>query len=106
MQKPGLLFVTVSADPVTVIVCEASRMMHHQWCRPTTEAPPSAGNPIINDNNNARKRNGAAGVKKWRVAEFGHLQRPKLPKHEKGHQSHTCIEQDARQCAISRRKTY
>ena len=40
MQKSGLLFVTASADPVTVIVCEASRMMHHQWCRPTTEAPP------------------------------------------------------------------
>ena len=32
----------------------------------------SAGNPIINDNNNAYKRNGLAGVKKGRVTEFGH----------------------------------
>ena len=32
----------------------------------------TAANAIINDGNNARKRNGAAGVEKWRVAEFGH----------------------------------
>jgi hypothetical protein len=44
----------------------------------------SAGNPIINDNNNACKRNGPAGVKKGRVAEFGHCSAQNYQNMKKG----------------------
>ena len=44
----------------------------------------SAANAIINDGNNACKRNGAAGVKKWQVAEFGHCSAQNYQNMKKG----------------------
>ena len=44
----------------------------------------SAANAIINEGNNACKRNGTAGVKKWRVDEFGHCSAQNYQNMKKG----------------------
>ena len=84
MQNSGLLFVTASADPVTVIVCEASRNNAPPVAPTNNGGAASAANAIINDGNNACKRNGAARVKKWRVAEFGHYSAQNYQNMKKG----------------------